>query len=117
PTRSCAERARSGGGSRTFSTPACPFAARPHRYARPIMTALAPSARALATSPPRRMPPSISTSTWSPTPPAPAAPVHQPPHLVPARLGHRGQGTDRRRGAVEVVAAVVGHRDRGDAGV
>src|SRR5579871_3843928 len=53
--------------SSTFSTPAWPFAARPHRYARPIITALAPRASAFTTSPPRRTPPSSSTSTWSPT--------------------------------------------------
>ena len=32
--------------SRTFSTPACPLAANPQRYARPIITARAPSATA-----------------------------------------------------------------------
>ncbi len=53
--------------SSTFSTPAWPSAASPHRYARPIITARAPSASALTTSPPRRMPPSSSTSIWSPT--------------------------------------------------
>ena len=64
------------------------------------MTARAPSATAFTTSPPRRTPPSSSTSTWSPT-----------------AVGDRRQRPDRGRGAVEVVAAVVGHRDRADAGV
>ena len=53
--------------SSTFSTPAWPLAASPQRYARPIITARAPSASALTTSLPRRMPPSITTSTSSPT--------------------------------------------------
>src|ERR1700730_13356598 len=57
------ERSRSS----TFSTPACPLAPRPHRYARPIITAFAPRASAFTTSPPRRTPPSSSTATWSPT--------------------------------------------------
>ncbi len=38
------------------STPACPPAARPYRYGRPVGTARAPKAIALTTSPPRRMP-------------------------------------------------------------
>src|SRR5215469_936295 len=53
--------------SSTFSTPAWPLAASPHRYARPIITARAPSASALTTSLPRRTPPSSSTSIWLPT--------------------------------------------------
>ncbi len=53
--------------SSTFSTPAWPFAASPQRAARPSMTARAPSATAFTASPPRRTPPSSSTSTWSPT--------------------------------------------------
>ena len=52
---------------RTWRTPSSPAAARPHRNARPISTALAPSASALTTSLPRRTPPSSTTSIWSPT--------------------------------------------------
>jgi DNA-binding CsgD family transcriptional regulator len=48
--------------SKTFRTPAGPPAARPHRQARPIITARAPRASAFTTSPPRRTPPSSSTS-------------------------------------------------------
>ena len=53
--------------SKTFRTPAGPPAARPHRTGLPIITARAPSASAFTTSPPRRTPPSSSTSAWSPT--------------------------------------------------
>jgi hypothetical protein len=49
--------------------------------------------------------------------PAPDAAVEQHLDLVADGLGDGGQCTDRCRGAVEVVAAVVGDRDRGDAGV
>src|SRR5690606_38373116 len=52
--------------SSTLCTPRSPPAARPHRYARPISTAFAPSASALTTSLPRRMPPSSSTSICPP---------------------------------------------------
>ena len=48
---------------------------------------------------------------------APDAAVEQDLDLVADRVGDRRQRADRRRRAVEVVAAVVGHRDRGDAGV
>ena len=72
----------------------------PTGTARPIITARAPSASALTTSLPRRTPPSSSTSAWSPT----ASTIAR-------------QRADRRRRAVEVVAAVVGDRQRGGADV
>src|SRR2546425_816795 len=49
--------------SRTRSTPGCPKAPSPHRNGRPTPTALAPSARALNISVPRRNPPSTKTGT------------------------------------------------------
>ena len=48
---------------------------------------------------------------------APHAAVEQHLDLVADRLGDVGQQPDRGRGAVQVVPAVVGHRDRGDARV
>ena len=57
-------------------------------------------ATALTTSLPRRTPPSITTSTWSPT--------------VSAIVG---QHADRGGRTVEVVATMVRHRDRRDAGI
>ena len=83
--------------SSTFSTPACPLAARPRRYTTPIITARAPSASALTTSEPRRIPA-----------------VHQHLDLVPHRVRDRLHHPDSGRGAVQVVAAVVGNRDRRD---
>ena len=72
-----------------------PRAASPHRYARPTSTARAPSASALTTSPPRLIPPSKRISISSAD-----------------CLDDRGQRADRGRRAVEVVAAVVGDRER-----
>ncbi len=86
--------------SRTFSTPACPFAARPQRYARPIITARAPSATAF-------------DDVAAAADPA----VHDDLDVVAHRLDHRRQSADGRRCSVEVVAAVVGHRDCGGAAV
>ena len=82
----------------TLVTPACPPAAMPHRYARPIITALRTEREGLD---------DVAAAA--------DAAVQQDLDLVPDGLGDRGQGADRGGGAVEVVAAVVGHRDRGDA--
>src|SRR5205085_11751175 len=48
---------------------------------------------------------------------APDAAVEQHLELVADRFGDGGQGTDRRGRAVEIVAPVVGDRDRAEAGV
>src|SRR5690606_30757947 len=53
--------------SSTLCTPRSPLAAMPHRYARPIITARAPSASAFTTSLPRRIPPSSRISICPPT--------------------------------------------------
>ena len=68
---------------------------RPQTGGRPTRTARAPSARALTTSVPRRMPPSTQ-------------------HLEPAvdRLDDLGRSVDRRGDPVELPAAVVGDDDR-----
>ena len=58
PSRHSASVSSSRRSSRTWRTPSSPAAARPKIGARPASTARAPSARALATSVPRRMPPS-----------------------------------------------------------
>ena len=59
-TRRAAARARG-------DAPAAPSTDRPHSSGRPTITARAPSASALSTSVPRRMPPSTITSSRSPT--------------------------------------------------
>ena len=86
--------------SRTFSTPACPLAASPHRYARPMSTALRAERERLD---------HVGTAAY--------AAVHDDVDLVTDGLGDRADHPDRRRRAVKVVAAVVGHRDPGDTGV
>ena len=78
--------------------PASPPAARPQSAGRPTSTASAPSASAIATSTPRRMPPSTSTG---------GAPVD--------RVDHLGQGVGGGQRAVELAAAVVGDDDAGGA--
>src|SRR5438477_339560 len=94
------------------------------------MTARAPSASALTTSLPRRIPPSSSTSICPPaasaTPGSARIDAGVPSRLFPrsryrttagttwtAPRRHAGQRPDRRRGAVQVVPAVVRYRDRG----
>mmetsp|Transcript_6801 Transcript_6801/g.18267 ORF Transcript_6801/g.18267 Transcript_6801/m.18267 type:complete len:231 (-) Transcript_6801:493-1185(-) len=47
----------------TLSTPSCPASAKPYSTGRPSNTQSAPRARALSTSVPRRMPPSMKTGT------------------------------------------------------
>src|ERR1035437_2417702 len=78
------------------------------------MTARAPRATALTTSLPRRIPP--RSRPWTrPPPPDPA--VEQDLDLAAHGVADRGQRPDRGRRAVQVVAAVVGHRDGSGADV
>src|SRR5205823_12857377 len=58
PSRASVIASSSRRSSSTWRTPASPAAASPNIGARPASTARAPSARAFATSVPRRMPPS-----------------------------------------------------------
>ena len=60
-------RAPRAGARAPARAPSSPPAARPQSGIRPASTALAPRASAVATSVPRRMPPSKSTSSRSPT--------------------------------------------------
>ena len=67
PVRCSAIASSSRRSSSTVRAPSSPPAARPQIGIRPASTARAPSASAIATSVPRRMPPSRSTSSRSPT--------------------------------------------------
>src|SRR6218665_136359 len=62
PVRAIAISSSSRNRRSTWATPAAPPLARPYSAGRPISTALAPSAMALSTSVPRRMPPSTSSA-------------------------------------------------------
>src|SRR6218665_1479816 len=62
PVRAIAISSSSRNRRSTWATPAAPALARPYSAGRPISTALAPSAMALSTSVPRRMPPSTSSA-------------------------------------------------------
>src|SRR5258708_6967640 len=101
----------------TFRTPEGPPAARPHSTGRPIMTARAPRASALTTSPPRRTPPSSRTSAWPPTaattPGSALIEAGVPSTVLPPRGEPAGRGPGRAfqaqpssyRGAAPVPAA------------
>jgi DNA-binding CsgD family transcriptional regulator len=90
PSASSAESMPVRSTSKTFRTPDGPAAARPHRQGRPIITARAPRASAFTTSPPRRTPPSSSTSarpaTASTTPGRARIEAGVPSRLLPPWL-------------------------------
>lgn len=83
----------------TCSTPACPPNAKPYTYGRPTMTALAPSARALAMSAPQRMPESNTGSAISQK-------SLTNVKLVSDCLGYLGEHVQRSYTAVNLTTAV-----------
>ena len=85
--------------SSTFSTPAVPLAARPHRYAADE-DCVGTEAQGLH-----------DVGTTADTT------VHHDLDVVADRCGDLGQHPDRGGGGVDIVSAVVGNRDGGDAGV